>query len=144
MNDQPRVREGFVQEKAPVKTPDPTKPTLDTPAPEILPSPAEATPDILEDIWPIVVKLGKPIKTQSGDEIKEISFREPTGGDINQYGNPVRMNSQGEWVIEERKMHFIMAALSGVMPPFLNKMDTRDWNVCAYELLRFFLPNRRV
>jgi hypothetical protein len=128
--DKKQFKEGFQDDK----------PTLETPAPEIEPSPAE-TP---ADIWPIVVKLQKSFPGPTGELITQLSFREPRGGDINRYGNPVRMNSMGDWVIEERKMHFIMAGLSGVLAPFLDQMDTRDWNVCAYELMRFFLPNRAV
>jgi hypothetical protein len=145
-NPRPRGREGFVEDK-PTKTAiEPPKAPASHPAPEIEPSPAELDAAPLgEDIWPIVVKLTfKPIRNNKGESVNELSFREPKGGDINRYGNPVRMNSQGDWVIEERKMHYIMAALSDILPPFLDQMDPRDWNFAAYELMRFFLPSRRV
>ena len=35
--------------------------------------------------------------------VKELSFREPTGGDINRYGNPVTINQEGNVVIAKRK-----------------------------------------
>jgi hypothetical protein len=35
----------------------------------------------------------------------------------------------------------VMAALSGVLLPLLEPMDTRDWNSCAYRLRNFFLPD---
>jgi hypothetical protein len=131
--DKTQFREGFVDTATEPKS------TLATPAPQIESSPAEVGP---LDVWPIVVKLQKPISGPTGETITQLAFREPRGGDINRYGNPVRMNAVGDWVIEERKMHFIMAGLSGVLAPFLDQMDTRDWNICAYELMRFFLPNR--
>jgi len=145
MNDQPKVREGFViddrQNEEQIK-----KAVENHPAPEIASSPADIDAAQADDVvWPIVVRLTfKPIKNNKGEVVNELSFREPRGGDINRYGNPVRMNNQGEWIIEERKMHYIMAALSDILPPFLDAMDPRDWNVCAYELMRFFLPTRRV
>jgi hypothetical protein len=149
----PRLREGFVDTASqaktiePSKTIEPPKPPASHPAPEIEASPAEldAAGPSTEELWPIVVKLTfKPIRNNRGEVVNELSFREPKGGDINRYGNPVRMNSQGDWVIEERKMHYVMAALSDILPPFLDQMDPRDWNFCAYELMRFFLPSRRV
>ena len=140
--DKKQFREGFVAEDKPSNEADVTKAVASHPAPELESSPAEL-PE--ETVWPIVVKLSfKPIRNNKGETIDELSFREPTGGDINRYGNPVRMNGLGDWVIEERKMHYVMAALSGILPPFLDAMDPRDWNFCAYELMRFFLPTRRV
>jgi hypothetical protein len=139
--ERPRAREGFVDDKS--NTIEPSKPVSHM-APEIEQSPADVEP--MEDTtWPIVVKLSfKSIRNNKGESVSELSFREPKGGDINRYGNPVRMNSQGDWVIEERKMHYVMAALADILPPFLDQMDPRDWNYCAYELMRFFLPSRRV
>jgi hypothetical protein len=150
MNDvasKPRLREGFVDDKAdkPDKAQDDARRLAAHPGPEIEETPAALDAVAIEQIWPIVVRLSfKPIRNDKGEVVNELSFREPRGGDINRYGNPVRMNGQGDWVIEERKMHYIMAALCGILPPNLDALDTRDWNFCAYELMRFFLPTRRV
>ena len=38
-------------------------------------------------------------------------------------------------------MTYMIAAPSGVLPPFIEEMDPRDWNSCAYRLRRFFLPD---
>jgi hypothetical protein len=144
MNDMPRkVREGFVEPSEPIKPEDIQAAMAKHPGPVMEDSPADVAP--AEQVWPMVVKLTfRPIQNNKGETIDQLSFREPRGGDINRYGNPVRMNGMGDWVIEERKMHYIMAALADVLPPFLDAMDTRDWNACAYELMRFFLPTRRV
>jgi hypothetical protein len=94
-----------------------------------------------KDLWPVKVKLvHKPIVDQDGRELKELSFREPTAGDINRYGNPVRLTNDFDAVIDERKMTMVMSALCGVLSPMLEKMDPRDWNSCAYRLRTFFLP----
>jgi hypothetical protein len=142
--EKPRViREGFVDPEKNKPEPEVAKPPAPHPGPELESSPADLPAD--DVAWPMIVKLSfKPIKNNKNETINELSFREPRGGDINRYGNPARMNNVGEWIIEERKMHYIMAALSDVLPPLLDAMDPRDWNVCAYELMRFFLPTRRV
>ena len=70
-----------------------------------------------------------------------MSFRQPTGADINRNGLPVRIDVNGDVVMDERKMTLMMTALTGVMTPFLETMDPRDWASCAYRLRNFFLPD---
>jgi hypothetical protein len=38
-------------------------------------------------------------------------------------------------------MAMMMAALSGINLPFLERMDPRDWQSCAYRLKLFFHPD---
>jgi hypothetical protein len=129
MNVKPK-REGFVVDEA----------VDDSKVPG--PAPVEPPAPVPTETWPIKVKLlYRPIRDNQGAEVRELSFREPTGGDINRYGNPVRINQDGDVVIDERKMTFIMAALTGVLSPLLERMDPRDWNSCAYRLRSFFLPD---
>lgn len=111
-----------------------------TPPPTIEPSPAELPP-LDADQWPLVVKLLRPIHNDKGELLKEITLREPKALDINRYGNPVRFNAEGDVVHDERKMTYMIAALSGILVPFIEQMDTRDWNTAAYKLRRFFLPD---
>ena len=127
------AREGFQTGE----TPPPRKERASLPAPADSP---ETTAPI--DEWPVKVKLmHRPIRNEHGEEVRELSFREPTGGDINRCGNPVRVDQFGEIVIEERKMSLMIAALSGLLSPIIDRMDPRDWNSCAYRLRRFFLPD---
>jgi hypothetical protein len=141
MNVNPK-REGFIDDGKTIDA-EPAVPSggkRASPPPEIEPSPAELPP--LEDVWPIVVKLiYKPIRSNRGEEVTEISLREPRAGDINRYGNPIRVNQDGDILIDERKMTYMIAALANILPPFIEDMDTRDWNSCAYRLRRFFLPD---
>jgi hypothetical protein len=134
--NKPNAKEGFVKNE-PVKDQEPVADVLDmaTGAPIDPPEPAR-------EVWPIKVRLmHKPVRNNSGDMIHELSFREPTGGDINRYGNPCHVNQDGDVIIMERKMTTMMAVLSGVLQPFLEGMDPRDWNSCAYRLRGFFLPD---
>ena len=144
MNDRPgqtQFKEGFVDGPQQIAGQART-----APPPVIEASPAEKddAQQQAEETWPIVVKLlHRPIKNDRGEVVNELSFREPRGGDINRYGNPTRISQDGDVVIEERKMHYIMAALCGILPPLLDAMDPRDWNSCAYRLRNFFLPDLR-
>jgi tail assembly chaperone E/41/14-like protein len=132
--NKPQLREGFVADEPAIDIPD-QQPTAADPSAERI--------DEAEQ-WPIVVKLMyRPIKNNKGEEVRELTFREPSGGDINRYGNPVRINQEGDAIIDERKMTLIMAALSGILSPLLERMDPRDWNSCAYRLRNFFLPDFR-
>jgi len=125
VNEQPK-REGFVEETEPV--------VAQTQAAPVSPLDLET--------WPINVKLlHKSIRDNKGNQVKELSFREPTGGDINRYGNPVRIDQNGDVLIDEKKMTMIMSSLSGILLPFIEQMDPRDWNSCAYRLRSFFLPD---
>jgi len=126
MNTKPQ-REGFVEAE-------PVDPPVVEPA-----APPEPTEPPRED-WPIKIKLRKPIRDNKGDPVNELSFRQPTGADINRNGLPVRIDIYGDVQIDERKMTAMMTALTGVMTPFLETMDTRDWATCAYRLRNFFLP----
>jgi hypothetical protein len=143
-----QFREGFIEaETKPEPKPEPPKKvaTLPTPEPHIEPSPAEKDKiEVAVQEWPIVVQLlYKPIKNNKGQLVDRLSFREPKGGDINRYGNPTRVNQEGDVIIDERKMHFIMSALCDVLPPLLEELHPRDWNTCAYVLRDFFLPDMR-
>jgi hypothetical protein len=155
MNERPTIREGFVidqQQDKPATQPAPAQTAQQPPMPppmpppELTPSPVDQ-PDAIkidQDVWPVVVKLlYKPLQIPGGPLLQELSFREPRGSDINRYGNPCRVNQEGDVLIEERKMHYIMAALSGIQPPFLELLDPRDWNSCAYRLRHFFAPDPR-
>jgi hypothetical protein len=155
------MREGFVREAAPPPPepenimPSATPPQQPLPSqvkPEAPPleSPLSEADQLRRDIasqtedWPITVQLlYRPIKNDLGQEVTSLTFREPRASEINRIGNPTRMLWDGEIIIEERKMTYIMGALCGILPPLLEQMDPRDWNSCAYRLRKFFLPDLR-
>lgn len=153
------IREGFVSSPpAPEPLGEPPRDTLpQTPLPSQVkteqprPEPPVSEMDEIRrevaasaDVWPITVQLlYKPIRNDKGEEVTSLSFREPRASEINRIGNPTRMLWDGEIIIEERKMTYIMGALCGILPPLLEAMDPRDWNSCAYRLRKFFLPDLR-
>ena len=153
MNEQVNpIREGFQQVPSNPTPPTPRSPQNNGqggPAGPVIEAIAEPVPAMESQApparteqWPIVVRLlHKPIRGNQNEEITQLSFREPTGGDINRCGNPCRINFEGDVVIDEKKMSLIMANLSGVLSPLLDRMDPRDWSSCAYRLRGFFLPD---
>jgi hypothetical protein len=153
-----RMREGFIPPEAPAAAPPPPHSALpQTPLPSLkqVEAPTPEPPvnetdqlrkDIAEsaEVWPITVQLlYRPIKNDKGETVDRLTFREPRASEINRIGNPTRMLWDGEIIIEERKMTYIMGALCGILPPLLEAMDPRDWNSCAYRLRKFFLPDLR-
>jgi hypothetical protein len=158
-NGSGRIREGFIPEAPPLTPPlapplaAPPQPPLpsqlksETPKPEpVLSEADQLRKDIFDsaEIWPITVQLlYRPIKNDHGETVNTLTFREPRASEINRIGNPTRMLWDGEIIIEERKMTYIMGALCGILPPLLDAMDPRDWNSCAYRLRKFFLPDLR-
>jgi hypothetical protein len=118
------VREGFQTE--------PAAETAQAPAPAVL----------LAETWPMIVKLkhGAIRDPSRPDDIRELQLRHPTGGDINYCGAPIRMDENGNFIIDDRHMHLMIARLAGILSPILDQIDARDWQTAAYKLFRFFLP----
>jgi Phage tail assembly chaperone proteins, E, or 41 or 14 len=139
---QPMQREGFVPDDEEPKKVSPIK-TVETAQPMVMADPEpEPDPEPFITKWPMRIKLlHRPIRNNKNEEISEVTFREPSGGDINRYGSPIRMSPDGMFDIEDKKMAMLMAALSGINLPFLERMDPRDWNSCAYRLKLYFQPD---
>jgi Phage tail assembly chaperone proteins, E, or 41 or 14 len=131
--NKPSRREGFVDDAEPIDA---------APTKEEVVAAIDNEPGLLSETWPVKVQLRhKPLRVPGGELLRELTFREPTGGDINRYGNPCHVDQYGEVQIVERKMTTMIAVLSGVLQPFIEGMDPRDWNSCAYRLRGFFLPD---
>ena len=133
--NKPNNREGFVKNAEPLseKRPAPSVEIIDNEPDDIIEQPKEQ--------WPVRVRLLHRGVRSGADTVHELVFREPTGGDINRCGNPCHVNQDGDVIILERKMTTMMSQLSGILPPFIESMDPRDWNSCAYRLRGFFIPD---
>jgi Phage tail assembly chaperone proteins, E, or 41 or 14 len=142
------IREGFVSaddeartiEHEPPQNPTPTKARAmsdaDAPPPLDLDAPAP------EVEWPVRLKLlYKPTRNVKNEIIHELTLRAPTARDIRQCGNPVRIDRNGDVIVDDEKMTAMLAALANVFPPMIEVLDARDWSSCSFFLQRFFLPN---
>jgi hypothetical protein len=138
--NKPNKREGFVNTAEPVD--DNAAVSVAATVIDNEPVAPELPAEPEKETWPIKVRLlHKAVRGPKGDMVKELTFREPTGGDINRYGNPCHVDQNGDVVIIERKMMTMIAVLSGILQPFIEGMDPRDWNSCAYRLRGFFIPD---
>ena len=91
---------------------------------------------------PLVVNLRKSV-IANGDEVTQLTFREPTAGDIERIGNPVNMDFSGDVpkaTFDAKAMSQMMALLASVPPSTIRQMHTRDWNTIAWSLAGFFMP----
>jgi tail assembly chaperone E/41/14-like protein len=131
--NKPNNREGFVRNAEPLPETPSATPIIDNEPDDVV--------EPKKEEWPVKVRLLHRGVRQGAETVHELTFREPTGGDINRYGNPCHVNQDGDVVILERKMTTMMSALSGILPPFIEAMDPRDWNSCAYRLRGFFIPD---
>jgi Phage tail assembly chaperone proteins, E, or 41 or 14 len=99
------------------------------------------------DAGPLRIPLvHKPVQA-NGEEIKELVFREPTGNDIINIGNPVNLdiaalqNGEKKITFDGKIMSTMMATLAGVPPSTIKMMHTKDWNNAAWLLSGFFTPD---
>jgi len=89
------------------------------------------------------ISLRKPVMGGDGEEVSELTFREPTGADIEKVGNPVSVDfSQDPPKISyEKPMSAMIAALAEVPPSTVKLMNARDWENAALLITNFFLPD---
>jgi len=81
----------------------------------------------------------------NGEPVMEITFREPTAGDIERIGNPVTMALFERPIMvhyDSAAMTGMMAHLAGVPPSTIRSMHPTDWNNGATMLALFFMPDR--
>ena len=94
-------------------------------------------------VSPIVVKLRKSV-IANGDEVMELTFREPTAGDIDRVGCPVLIDPFGDvpkYTFDSKLMTQMMSLLAAVPPSTIKHMHTKDWFNAAWLLLGFFTPD---
>jgi hypothetical protein len=93
------------------------------------------------------VQLQKAV-IANGDETKTLTFREPTGADIERAGSPVlydfTTDPPGE-KYDTKAMTQMMALLAMVPPSTIRNMSGSDWEWAALQIkYRFFLPGRQI
>ena len=79
-------------------------------------------------VWPIKWELDKPVQAH-GELIKEISFREPTGADIEKAGFPLDFDFRQDppaISLNERKMAALMSLLASVPPSTIKALTPKD------------------
>lgn len=155
MNKPRAIREGFVDDRPdhPFEHDIVDRPTERSIKPAEQAPPPDQPPEADGEVWPMLIKLRKPLAVGNQKTVTELALREPTTNDVmNAGGNPCRIDitqMNGNQitfnpVIDDSKMLRLIANLSGVLEPFLKKLDPRDYNTAAYQLRRFFLPEGKL
>src|SRR6516165_10828861 len=88
------------------------------------------------------VTLSKSV-VANGEEVMELSFREPTGGDIANVGNPVSVDFASDPPkinYDAKAMTQMLAVLATVPPSTIRQLTARDWETAALLITNFFLP----
>jgi Phage tail assembly chaperone proteins, E, or 41 or 14 len=108
--------------------------------------PAQEPPRMVngKPVWDGRLVLRKQVINGDGEPVMEITFREPTAGDIERVGNPVLVGMYEN----TPKIHFdttimtqMMARLAACPPSTIRSMHPKDWNNGAWLLADFFMPD---
>ncbi|WP_158812064.1 phage tail assembly protein [Beijerinckia sp. L45] len=86
--------------------------------------------------------LKKPIRFLD-DEISEIAVREPTSGDMQRHGNPVKYDPRFDpptIEIDETKAFAMLSALSGIPVSILGQLKPNDALEIFWGFARHFIP----
>jgi hypothetical protein len=93
---------------------------------------------------PLKVTLRKTIQA-NGEDVNELTFREPTAGDIERSGNPVILDVFGgdtpKILFDEKKMSAMISNLAMIPPSSVKQLHPKDWNSIAWSLVGFFTPD---
>lgn len=87
------------------------------------------------------MKLSKPVEAH-GAKITELTFREPTGGDIRKCGMPYKMEftPQGSqlMITDTEAVSRYISELGGIPPSSVNAMNPADYQGAAAIISNFF------
>jgi len=124
-----------------VRTREPQPPTPSGNGQQQQPSQGQATPAAQpEGPWIGKLPLRKPVNAH-GEMVSELTFREPTGGDIADCGNPIVPGGTGRMQFDGPVMTEMMARLAVVTPKTIRDLHPKDWTNGAYMIAGFFLPD---
>ena len=80
-------------------------------------------------LWPKKLPLRKPV-IANGNEVMELSFREPTPLDIERCGDPARIDffkGQPQVVYNDAAVTQMLSTLAAVPPSTIKSMHITDW-----------------
>ena len=87
--------------------------------------------------------LREPILDIAGQPVATLSFRKPRAGDVMRNGNPVKFqphDDDREITFDEVKAAKMIAALTSIPLPMIERMDPNDFSDCCWGMAPFFLP----
>lgn len=91
---------------------------------------------------PVTYKLSRPVQSE-GETIKQLTFRQPTGGDLMLLGDqyPISFDAEGGIRINPGAMGEIMWRLANVPAPTVRSLSAKDFSGLCWALAPLFLPD---
>lgn len=89
-----------------------------------------------------VYRLTRPIPVE-GEEVKEITLREPTTLDVVEAGNPCSLDpatNPPTIRFDERKQAAMISRLANIPPSSVHRMSPKDFTAIGWIVADFFLP----
>lgn len=84
------------------------------------------------------VILKKPVMAH-GEEVTEITLREPTGEDIHKHGFPFTVDNEGRVILIGNKVIDYIGVLGQIPPSAAKSMGASDINDASWIIAGFFL-----
>ncbi|GAC1040823.1 phage tail assembly protein [Rhizobium sp. No.120] len=78
-----------------------------------------------------------------GEQVKELTLREPTGADVIAVGNPVQFDPISDpprVLIDDKRMAAMISRLADVPPSSVAKLKPKDLISLGWFLTPFFMP----
>jgi hypothetical protein len=91
----------------------------------------------------ITIDLRKPVMA-NGEMVKKLTFREPTGKEMQQIGEkwPVNIDWQSGVVTPNPEvMAGVLSTLGAVPPSTIAALKGKDFSTCAHAVMGFFVPD---
>lgn len=85
----------------------------------------------------VKVPLRRPIQAH-GEELRELTLREPTGKDLRVMGLPFGFSAGGEVQIDAAATHRAISTLAGIPPSSVDQLSAQDFMGVTGALMGFF------
>lgn len=85
-----------------------------------------------------VIPLTKPISAH-GEEITELTLREPTGKDIRVNGYPFTASGDGQIILIGASVCKYISTLAGIPASSVDALSATDFNALGWAVAGFFL-----
>lgn len=81
--------------------------------------------------------------TAYGEEVKELTFREPTGKEVRKIGSPLLFDAEGNPDFDmDRVGRYVEVLSTPPLPPSaVDKISAADWLPLAAAIVPFFVPS---
>lgn len=91
----------------------------------------------------ITVELSTPIQAH-GEEVSVLELKDPTFEQIQKFGTPVSLDSNGNYTINTQTAFKYIPELAGVPPSSIKTLGAYDLNNLCWAVWRFFMMKQEI